>query len=148
ALGGEYIVVGPDAAPEAGGDDFRFLTHELDPEIGDRVGNVGRAIDAVDVDVLLIGGREPACEHRRAGDAIGPAVDLAVLEAGGDHVAIDRTIDIVPDVFLARPDDFEREVYLLREPCRDHRHVRLEPAAEAAAEQVLMHGDFFRRQVQ
>ena len=63
-----------------------------------------------------------------------PAVDPAVLQRRGEAVAIDRAIDIVLDVFLARPDHLDRAVDLLRDAHGLLDHVRFEPAAEAAAD--------------
>ena len=42
------------------------------------------------------------------------------------------------DVFLARPDHLDRAIDLLRDAHRLDRHVGLEPAAEAAAQQVVV----------
>ena len=52
-----------------------------------------------------------------------PADDLAVRQAGREAVAIDRAVDVVLDVLLARPDHLDRSVDLLgdahglRRPC-------------------------------
>ena len=66
AFDGEDIVVGTDAAPEAGRHRRRFGPHKFDVEIGDVVGLVDGAIDGVDVDALLEGRRQPARNDGRA----------------------------------------------------------------------------------
>ncbi len=114
-------------------------------EIRDVVGHVDRAIDAVDVDALLEPGRKPARHDRRAADAILPADDLAVGERRGDGVAIDRTIDVVLDVFLAGPHHLDGAIDLLGDPHGRDRHVGFELAAKAAAEQVVVDDHFFDR---
>ena len=83
-------------------------------------------------------GRQPARHHRGAGDAVGPAIDLAVLQAGGQQVAIDRTVDIMLDVLFARVDDLDRTIDMLGDAHGLDRHVGLQPAAEAAAQQMLI----------
>ena len=64
----EHVVVGPDAAPEAGRHRRRLGAHIFDVEVGDVVGHVDGAIDRVDVDALLERRRQPARDDRRAGD--------------------------------------------------------------------------------
>ena len=115
-------------------------------EIGNVVRHVGSGIDGVDVDALLEGGRQPARQDRRTGDAIFPAGDLAVGQGGGNGIAVDRTIDIVLDIFFAGPYHLHRPVDVLGDADgRDH-HIGLELAAEAAAEQVIVDDHFVDRQ--
>ena len=138
AFDGEHVVVGADPAPEPGRHRRRFGPHIFDMEIGNVVGHVDRAIDGVDVDAFLERRRQPARQDRPNRRPVFPADDLAVRQARGDRVAIDRAIDIVLDVFLAGPYHLHRPVDLLGDANgRDH-HVGLEPAAEAAAEQMVV----------
>ena len=60
AFDGEDVVVGADAAPEAGGHRGRLMPHILDPQIGNVVGDVHRAVDGVEIDIIGIGRRQPA----------------------------------------------------------------------------------------
>ena len=146
AFDGEDVVVGADPAPPSGRHGGRLGAHIFDQEVGNVVGHVDGGIDGVDVDALLEGRRQPTRDDRRTGDAIFPADDLAARQAGGNRVAIDRAIDIVLDVLLAGPHDLHRPVDLFGDANgRDH-HVGLEPAPEAAADQMVVHGHFLDRQ--
>ena len=50
------------------------------------------------------------------------------------------------DVFLAGPDDLDRPVDLFGDANGGDHHVGLEPAAEAAAEQVIVDDDLVDRE--
>ena len=114
-------------------------------EIRNVVGHVDRAIDGVDVNALLERRRQPAREDGRARDLVLPADDLAVGQGRGNGVAVDRAIDVVLDVFFAGPYHLYRPVHLFGDTDRRDRHVGLELAAEAAAEQVIVDGHFLDR---
>ena len=141
----KHVVVGTDAAPEAGRHRRRFGLHIFDMEIGNVVGHIDGGIDGVDIDAFLERGRQPARQYGRAGDPILPADDLAAGQGRGNRVAIDRTIDIVLDVFLAGPHHFHGSIDLLCNANRRNHHVGLEPAAETATEQVVVDDDFLDR---
>ena len=142
----KHVVVGTDAAPEPGRHRRRLGPDKFDMEIGNVVGHVDGAIDAVDVDAVLEPRRKPARHDRRAADAILPADDLAVGQGRGNGVAIDRTIDVVLDVLFAGPHHLDRTIDLLGDANgRDH-HVGLELAAKAAAEQVVVDDHLLDRQ--
>ena len=64
----EHIVVRADAAPEAGGHGGRLAAHILNAQVRDVVGDVDRAIHRVEIDVMGVGRRQPARDHRRAGE--------------------------------------------------------------------------------
>ena len=81
ALDREHIVVGADAAPESGRHRRRLGPDIFDMKVGNVVGDVDRAIDAVDVDAVLERRRKPARHDRRTADAVLPADDLAVGQA-------------------------------------------------------------------
>ena len=74
------------------------------------------------------------------------ADDLAVRQARGDDVAVDRPIDVVLDVLLARPDHLDRPVDLLGDAHGLIAMSGFEPPAEAAADEVVVHGDLVERQ--
>ncbi len=62
--------------------------------------------------------------------SIRPSFSVAV-----EAVVVDGAIDVVLDVFLARPDDLDGPVDFLRDAHRFLDIVDFQPAAEAAAEQ-------------
>ena len=64
AFDGKDIAVGADPAPKAGGHGRRFAPEIFDTEVGNAIGHVHRAIDAIKVDVMGVGGRQPARHHR------------------------------------------------------------------------------------
>jgi hypothetical protein len=68
------------------------------------------------------------------------------IEAGGEPVIVIRPIDVVLDILFAAPDDLHRPVNLLcdRNGLGDAVHV--EPAAKAAAEQMIVHLDLVGRE--
>ena len=70
------------------------------------------------------------------------AIGMPFVEAGGDPVVVVGPVHVVLDVFLAGPDDLDRAVDLLRDLDRLHDEVDLEPAAEAAAQQMVVHATF------
>ena len=76
------------------------------------------------------------------GDAMVPGDRLAVrVEAGGNAVEVIGPVHVVLDVLLAGPHDLHRTVHLLGDLDRLGDAVDLEPAAEAAAEQVIVDHD-------
>ncbi len=74
------------------------------------------------------------------------ATILPFCETRRDGVAIGRSIDVVLDVLFAGPDDFHRTVDLFGDAHRGRHHVGFEPAAETAAEQMVVHGHLVERQ--
>ncbi len=107
-----------------------------------RVEVLGRALDGVGVDAVLHGGREEARHDRRADDAVAPGDGHALLvEAGFELVVIVGPVHVVLDVFLAAPDDLDRIFRLLGDERRLGDEVHLQPAAEAAAEKVIVDRD-------
>ena len=76
-----------------------------------------------------------------------PGNRLAVrVEPGLHAVVVIRPVHVVLDVLLAGPDDLHRPVDLLGDLHRLRDEVHLEPAAEAAAEEVVVHHDLLQRQ--
>ena len=87
-------------------------------------------------------GGSPARQDRGAGNAVVPRNRHALLiEAGGEPIVVIGPIDIVLDVFFAAPHDLHRSVDLLgdRHGLRDA--VNVQPPAEAAADQMIVHLD-------
>ena len=72
----------------------------------------------------------------------------SVVKAGADAVVVIRSVHIVLDVLLAAPHDLDRIFRLRGEQRRLDDEIDLEPAAEAAAEQMIVYPDFFQRHVE
>ena len=68
------------------------------------------------------------------------------VEAGRQAIEPVGPVHVVLDVFLARPHDLDRSVDLPGDLRRPLDAVDFEPAAEAAADQVLVQHDFLERQ--
>src|SRR6202158_4354812 len=132
----EDIVVGTDAAPEPGRHRGRFGPHIFHVEVVNIIGHVDGATDGIDVDTFLEGGRQPARDDGRAGDAIFPADDLAVGQRRGNGVAIDRGVEIMLDVLFAGPHHLHRPVDLPGDANGGEHHVWVLAAAGNAAGQL------------
>jgi hypothetical protein len=75
---------------------------------------------------------------------MGPGDRFAVfVQAGGDPVIVVRPVHVVLDVFFAGPHHLHRTRDLLCDLDRPNDEVYLEPTAEAAAQEVIMHLDSF-----
>ena len=76
-----------------------------------------------------------------------PSDELAVrIKAGADPVVVVGPVHVVLDVLLAAPHDLHRIFRLLGDERRLHDEVELEPAAEAAAEQMIVEAHLLRLQ--
>jgi len=71
---------------------------------------------------------------------------LPSLQDRSDAVVIDGTIEVVPDVFLACPHHLYGTIDLLRHAHGLFDAVDIEPATEAATEQLVVHGHLRERQ--
>ena len=91
-------------------------------------------------------GGQKARHHRRARHPVLPADDSPALQARPEEVVIGWSVDVVADVLLAGPHHLDRTVDLLGDPRGAVGHVRLEPSAEAAADQMIVHGHLAFRQ--
>src|ERR1700681_829399 len=69
-----------------------------------------------------------------------------VIETGGYPVEETGPIHVVLDIFLAGPDDLHRPLYLHGDLHSAGDAVNLEPATEAAADQVIVNDDLVQRQ--
>src|SRR4029077_16055225 len=135
AFGGKDIIVWPDPAPKSGRHRRRLGADIFNLEIRNVVGIVDRAIDRVDVDPVNKYRWRPARHNRRARYAIFPCGNLASRQGCGNHVAIDRPINVVLNVSFARQADFPRPVDLLADAHGGRHHVGFEPTPEASAEE-------------
>jgi hypothetical protein len=73
-----------------------------------------------------------------------PGDDFALcIDARADAIVIERTIHVVLNVLLARPDHLHRSLYLLGNPHGTHRPVVLQAPAESATEQMIVNADLF-----
>ena len=67
------------------------------------------------------------------------------VEAGGEPIVVVGSVDVVLDVFFAGPDHLDRTIDLLGDLHRLGDEIHLEPPAEAAAKQMVMHPDLLGR---
>ena len=67
------------------------------------------------------------------------------VEAGGEPIVVVGPVDVVLDVFFAGPDHLDRTIDLLGDLHRLGDEIHIEPPAEAAAEQMVMHPDLLGR---
>ena len=69
-----------------------------------------------------------------------------LVETGGDPVEAIGPVHVVLDIFLARPHDLHRTVDVLRDLDRASDAIDLQPAAKAAADQMIVDHDLVQRQ--
>src|SRR5713101_1596087 len=69
-----------------------------------------------------------------------------VIETRGNAVEETGPIHVVLDIFLAGPNDLHRTVYLHSDLNSAGDAVNLQPATEAAADQVIVNHDLVQRQ--
>src|SRR5215470_9205520 len=130
------------AAPPRGEDSGRLLPDPLDMDGADLVGLVRRALHRIRIDAVLDPGRVVALDDGRARDAMRPGDRLALrVHARAESIVVIRPIHVVLDVFLARPDDLDGPLHLLRDLNGPHGTVELEAAAESAAQQMIVNAD-------
>src|SRR5881397_1217102 len=73
---------------------------------------------------------------------MGPGDRLALgIEAGRDAIIVTRPVHVVLDVFLAAPEHLHRAGDLFRDLHRPSDEIHLEPPAEAAAQEMVVHPD-------
>src|SRR5262249_31755908 len=125
-------------APETGRHHARLDTYVFDVRVRDIVGHVHGTVDSVTVDAVLERGRKPTRKHRRARYLVFPGDDLAVRQGGGNRVAIGRPVDVVPHILFTRPHDLDRARNFFGDAHGAFDHVGFEPAAEAAAEVMVI----------
>src|ERR1700719_2015548 len=69
-----------------------------------------------------------------------------LIETGRNSIEEIGPVHVVLDVFLARPDDFDGAVEMLRDVDGADDAVDLEPPAKAAADQMIVDHDLVQRQ--
>src|SRR2546423_11730910 len=78
---------------------------------------------------------------------MGPGDRLALgIEAGRDAIIVIRPVHVVLDVFLAAPEHLHRAGDLFRHLHRPGDEIHLEPPAEAAAHEMVVHPGLGLRQ--
>jgi hypothetical protein len=139
-------VRGADAPPERGLNSLGFVLHIFQPHVRERIGQLERAIDRVGVIAVLEYWRRPARDDRRPANPMAPCHRQALRVETSRHAIVESgTIHIVLNVLLPRPDDLDRTVDLLPDGRGLRDEIHLEPPAEAAADQMVVDGDFLRR---
>ena len=108
-------------------------------QIGNVVRHVRGAVDGVDIDSLLKRRRQPARDHGRSGDTMLPTDDASIRQTCGEAIQIHRPIDVVLNVFFARPYHLHRSVDLFGNQDGFFDEVRLQPWPEPAADEMVMH---------
>src|SRR6185312_7196964 len=110
----EAIVGDSNASPPAGVHDRLLVAHVFDPDVRDVVEQLHRPVQRISIEPVLERGRCPAGENGDAYDPVVPGGQLAArIEAGGDPVVVVGAIDVVLNIFLARPDDLDWALDLL-----------------------------------
>src|SRR5882757_952336 len=134
------------ATPPAGGQTRRWLLPDvIDEHVVEAVGT-GAGFDRIPIEAILEGRRQPPCENRRTGDAMAECNGIALgIEAGAKRVVVIWSVDIVPDVFLARPDHLDRVIDLFGDLDRLSDAIHIKATTEAPAEQMIMHSDLLER---
>src|SRR5262245_9002311 len=147
AFGDEGIVRGANAAPESGRNARGLHAHEFDMEVRQVVDQIDRTFRRVGIKAVLEARRQPARDHRRAGETIVPGNGPALgIQSGGYAVNPIGAIHVVLDILLTRPDDLHGAVDMLRDLNGTDGDVRFQPPAKPATEQMIVDDDLLRRQ--
>src|SRR5262245_12890039 len=117
-----------------------FLLDIVDVNGAAVVGLIRRGLHRVPINTVFHRfGTVVARDDGGAGDSMRPAHRLASrIEPRADAVVIVWAVQVVLNVFLARPDHLHRPTHLLRDLHRPHGPVVVETAAESAAQQVVV----------
>jgi hypothetical protein len=104
-------------------------------QVREGIDQIDRAICGVGVETILEHGWEPSRDDRGAREAMIPGDRHSLLiETGRNSIEEIGPVHIVLDIFLARPDDFDRAVDMLRNLDGANDAIDLEPPAKAAAD--------------
>src|SRR5215831_21155501 len=141
ALDSEHRIVWANASPKSRDHPRWLLPVELDAKIGNVVRDVLRGIDAIGIHSLLEKGWQEAGHYGGSGYPVLPGRDAIAFEPSPKKVVVGRPKDVVTDVLLASPNDLYGTLDPLGDACGTVCHVRLEPPAEAPANQMIMHSD-------
>src|SRR5271163_4702830 len=145
----EQIVRRTDTTPPAHQQsDRHVVAYPFHFYVWNLIGSLGGAFHQIAVQAILAHGhRRPAAEHRAPGDAVAKPNRPAIrIEYGGDMVVVHGTHDVLADVLLASPNDFEGIFDLFGKSYGLLDGVRFQTAAEAAAQVMVMQHDFIGRQ--
>ncbi len=147
ALDDEVVMGDTHPAPKAGVEHRLLVAHVLDLDCRDVVEQLDGPVHRVDIDPVLEGGWQKARNDGRTDDPVGPDHRRAPwIKAGRDPVVVVRAIDVVLNVLLAGPHDLERRIHLLRDAHGLGHVVHLEPAPEAATEEMVVDHDLLQRE--
>jgi hypothetical protein len=111
-------------------------------DVREGVGRLRRTFHRIGVETIDEQRRHIARHHRGAGYTVGPGHQPAVrVEPGRQPVVVIGPVHVVLDVFLAAPDDLHRPIHLPCDLDGEDGAVDVEPSAEAAAKQMIVHLD-------
>ena len=139
---------GLDALAFTSPDFFQWATNfHVDVQVWERIGKIDRAFSRVGVEAILEHWRKPSRDDRGACEAMVPRDRHSLLiKAGRNSVEEIGAVHVVLDVFLARPDDFDRAVDMLRNLDSANDAIDLKPPAKATADQMIVDHDLVQRQ--
>src|SRR3984885_13929405 len=140
-LNHKNIVSRSHTAPKASLNSRGLLANVFHVEIGHFVRKVHGALHRVAIESVDERRRRPPCKDRRTGDAVLPSRNFRIREARFEPIEIKWPVQRLLNVLLARPDHFDRSVYLLGDAHRLRYPIDLKPATKAAADQVVMDDD-------
>src|SRR5262245_40676680 len=124
-----------DAAPEGRRNAWRLHAHIFDMEVRQVVDEIDRTFRRVGIKTVLESRWQPPRDHRGAGETIIPGNRPAlIIQSRGDAIEPIRTIHVVLDIFLARPDDLNGTFDLLCDLDGTDSAVGVQPTAKPAAD--------------
>ena len=148
-----YVGAGPSRLPDLPLGEIRRVRHANN---GDRAARsrisrsrrqIDRAFGRVGIKTVLECRRQPSRNHGRAGETMAPGHRLTLpVEPCGNSVEPKGPVHVVLNVFLTRPHDLHGTVDMLGDLDGADRAVGLQPAAEAAADQMIVDDDLLWRQ--
>lgn len=122
-----------------------FLPHKFNQMIRQVIRCLGRAFDRIRVQTALHPFRIPARRNSRPCCAMVPAADGTILrQASRNAVIIIWAELIMRHVLLPRPDQLDRIRHLFCKTGCLTNGIRIKPAPEPAANQMIMHRNCFR----
>ena len=116
-------------------------------KVRESIDQIDRALGGVGIETIIERRREPSRDDRRARKAVVPRDRHSFpIETGRNPVEEVGPVHVVLDVFLARPDDFDRAVDMLRDLHGANDAIGFEPPAKPAADQMIVDHDLVQRQ--
>jgi hypothetical protein len=123
-----------------------FHPHIFDVEVRQIVDEMNGPLGGVGIKAIAEPRRQPPCDNRGTGKAIVPGDRHAfIIETGRDPIKEHGPIHVVLDVLLGRPHNLDRTVDVLCDLDSAINTIGLEPAPEAAADQMIVHDDLLHR---